>query len=209
MWNGALGNCQGRASCFTVLCLCVVEGLERGLCYTACPPEICLEGTCHPALTPLPVLHFLPKCHLSHLAGALVLNPRGGWVCMSHETFVSLSEESSVNPTVSSTVPTPCWFLQPEVIGIYLPGAWSLGWMIWSGAGITCSRGMPPNFYPPHVNVGLPVPLPLWASLRLSTSAHLSMSPSPRLDECGFFKSWVVGLIYSSIFWWIWVILVL
>ena len=30
-------------------------------------------------------------------------------------------------------------FLQPEVMGIYLPGTGTLGWVVWSGAGITLS----------------------------------------------------------------------
>ena len=80
--------------------------------------------------------------------------------------------------------------MQPEVMGTYLPGAGTLGWVVWPGSGIARSLGVPPNFYPLHMNVGLPVPhlsralplLPVWMS------------------ECDFFKSLVVILPYSSIF---------
>ena len=43
-------------------------------------------------------------------------------------------------------------------MGTYLPGAGTLGWVVWSGARVHRSGGIPPNFYPPHVDVGLPVP---------------------------------------------------
>ena len=33
----------------------------------------------------------------------------------------------------------PCWFLQPEVVGTYLPGTGTLGWGAWYGAGTPCS----------------------------------------------------------------------
>ena len=58
---------------------------------------------------------------------------------------------------------------------IYIPGAGALGCAVWPGAGITPSQGIPPDFYPPHVNVGLslpiPLPPPLWGT---HTSLHLS-----------------------------------
>ena len=44
-------------------------------------------------------------------------------------------------------------------MGIYLPGAGTLGCAVWFGAGIAGSQGIPPDFYPLHVNVGLPVSL--------------------------------------------------
>ena len=88
-------------------------------------------------------------------------------------------------------------------MGIYLLESGSQVSAVWPGAGITCSQGIPPDFYLPHVNMGLPVlPPPLCATLSLPT-------PSMRLDECGFFKFLVIGLLYSSIFWWFWVLFVL
>ena len=59
-------------------------------------------------------------------------------------------------------VPQSPLFLQPEVMGVYLPGAGTLGCAVCPGAGIAHSQGVPPDFYLPHVNVGLPLPpLPL------------------------------------------------
>ena len=63
--------------------------------------------------------------------------------------------------------------------------------------------GVPPDFYPPHVNVGLPVllaaallPLPKPCHHHtMSSLPQLSISTPPtHLDEYGFFKSLVVKL---------------
>ena len=77
-------------------------------------------------------------------------------------------------------------------------------WAVQSGAGITLSQGITPEFYLPHLNVGtlvllLLLPLCTTLSPSLSTGLHISASPT-RLDECGFFKALVVGLQYSLIF---------
>ena len=62
-------------------------------------------------------------------------------------------------------------------MGAHPPGTETLGCAVWPGAGITRSQGIPPGFYSPHVNVGLPVrppPLPLCTTLRLLTSLPLA-----------------------------------
>ena len=82
--------------------------------------------------------------HLPHVTGALpavalVLNPRRGrfahvlsscgpfeWILLQIWQFCLL----------------PHWFLQPEVMGIYLPGAGTLGSVIWPEAGIPHSQGI-------------------------------------------------------------------
>ena len=46
-------------------------------------------------------------------------------------------------------------------MGIYLPGTENLGCIVWPGAGIAHSQGIPPDFYPPHMNVGPPGPVQL------------------------------------------------
>ena len=43
-------------------------------------------------------------------------------------------------------------------MGIYFPGAGTLGCAVWPGAGIAHSQDIPPNLYPPHRYVGPPVP---------------------------------------------------
>ena len=96
---------------------------------------------------------------------------------------------------------------------LYFPSSGTLGCSVWPGAGISHSPGVPPGFYVPHVNVGLPVP---WATTTASlqpphycntTSTPPQLCPScmnTRLDEYLFFKSLVVRPPYSSIFWQFW-----
>ena len=76
----------------------------------------------------------------------------------------------------------PCWFLQPEVTGTYLPGSGTLGWMALSGAGTPHSWDIPPEFYPPQVNVG-----------------PACSAPTTSLDGWGFFNSIVVRLPFNLI----------
>ena len=90
-------------------------------------------------------------------------------------------------------------------MGIYLPSAGTLSCAVWSGAGISHSQGIPPNFYLPPVSVGPPdlptAPAPAHHPTSLHLSAHLRDSAPPtHMDECGFFKPLVVRLPYSSIF---------
>ena len=59
----------------------------------------------------------------------------------------------------------PHCFVQPEVVGTYLPGAGTLLWGAWFKAG--APEISLPNFYPPHVDDGpaccVSVPLlPIW-----------------------------------------------
>ena len=39
----------------------------------------------------------------------------------------------------------PCWFLQTEVLGTYLPGIGKLGWGVWCGAGTLLFWDIPPK----------------------------------------------------------------
>ena len=89
--------------------------------------------------------------------------------------------------------------------GALFCGTGTLGYMVWPRARITHSQGIPPSFYPPHMNVGLPVPLtpqlPLQCHTTCSLLQLLISTPSTCLDEYDFLKSVVVGLPYSSTFW--------
>ena len=60
--------------------------------------------------------------------------------------------------------PNPHWFLQPEVMRLYFPSFETLICVVWPGAGITHSPGVPPGFYLPHMNMG---PLILLATAAL------------------------------------------
>ena len=48
----------------------------------------------------------------------------------------------------------PHWFLQPEILGIYLPGTGTLGWGPGVGLGLLIPRISLLNFYPPHMGMG-------------------------------------------------------
>ena len=159
LWGGALGNHEGRTTHFTTLWVRVGEGSDRGQCCCLASGDV-PRRKLSPALALLPVTSLSPVCHLCPSSCCLVLKPRG-WVCISPETFVGPSGGVSRESCLFFCRPNPHWFLQPEVMGTYLPGTGTVGWVVWCGAGIPCSPGIPPDFYPPHVNVGPSIPPPL------------------------------------------------
>ena len=114
------------------------------------------------------------------------------------------------NPAVYSVAPTPTDFYSQKLWGsisqVQNLSLWGLAW------GWDCSLPRyPPDFYTPHVNMGPSIPSPpLCATLcLLASSPYLHVSAPPiLLEECSFFKSLVVRLPYSSIFWQFWVLFV-
>ena len=80
--------------------------------------------------------------------------------------------------------PQPPWFLQPEVMDTYLPGTGTLGWVVWCGSGITCSRDIS-LFYIQYMWA--------WDHQFVSSCLHPSI-PLTQLDDCDFFNSCVVRL---------------
>ena len=156
MWGRALGNRQGRAIRFTALWLCVGGGLREG--------PMPLPGFWQFA-------HHLP-CVIDTLpAVAQVLNPRGGgsaYILSLWRPFKGsflkiqqflLSPQSPLVFTDRSYGDLSSWHWNPELCHL----AW--GWD-------ACSQGIPPNFNPPQVNVGLPILLlpPLCPSPHLHPS---------------------------------------
>ena len=195
MWDGALGIRQGGATHFTTLWLCEEGGLREG--------TIPLPGFWLFAWH-LPISgHFTYFLYVTGTlpAVALVLNPRVNgftYILRPHGPFKwSLLEIQQFLPS-----PQPPLVLQPHVMGIYVPGPGTLYCVVWPGAGIAHSQGIPPDFYLPHMNVGSPVPAPppLHATcLCLSTCPYISASLTC-LDECVLFKSLIVQFPYRSIF---------
>ena len=115
-------------------------------------------------------LHFLPICHRCPSSCCPHAESQSGWVCVSPKTFVGPLRGVSWESCSFFYCPTHHWFLQPEVMGTCLPGGGTWGWVVWSGARITGCWGIPPDFYLPHMNVGLPILLPLHATLWLCFS---------------------------------------
>ena len=140
--------------------------------------------------------HFSPFLWMTGTlpAAAPVVNPRVGgfvyilWPCWPFKQWKASSFSHCSNLH---------WFLQSEVMGIYLPSAGTLGCVAW-GWGHSLWR------YPfhPFCHCHLSTSYCLSACLRDST-------PPTCLDECVFFKSLVVRLSYSSIFWQFWGLFVL
>ena len=90
------------------------------------------------------------------------------------------------------------WFLQPEVMGTYIPGTGILGQGAWCVAGTPLSWDIPPEF--------------LSTIRRCGTSLFCVSDHSTSLDGYGFFISIVVRLQFNLIFdgseWWLFYILV-
>ena len=176
MWGRAIGNHQGRATCFTFVALCWGRA-QRGDYATAWLLEGCL------ALAPF-FSHFthFPYATGAFPAVALVVNPRVG-VFVYLLSLCGPFKQTLLKIWQFLLPQPPHCFLQSEVMEIYLPSTGTLGWVVWSGAGITPSQGIPPNFYPPHINVGLPMPIPLplppppCATLCLCGSLPVSVTP--------------------------------
>ena len=79
----------------------------------------------------------------------------------------------------------PCWSLQPEVVGNYLPGTGTLGWSVWYGAVTLHSQDIPPKF--------------LSTTHRRRTSPFHVSAPPTSLDGRGLFNSIVVRLPFNLI----------
>ena len=88
------------------------------------------------------------------------------------------------------------WFSQPEVMGVYLTGARTMGCVVWPRTGIAHSQGIPPDFLSAIRERGA-VHSTATTCLHhhAASPPHLhNSSPPAHLDERGFFKSLVVGL---------------
>ena len=134
-------------------------------------------------------LQFLPVWHWCPSSCCPDAVAQKEWVCVSPKSILGPWRGDSWEFHCFFHCPNPHWFLQPEVMGTYLPGTDTLGWVVWCGAGIPHSQGIPPDFYLPHMGVGLPV-LCLRAFIPLCASPCLHLSyPSGWID---FFNSFVV-----------------
>ena len=208
MWAGTLGNFLGWGiPLYHFVALCGRRA-QRGDCAAAWLLGVCWALTSFAVTSPTPHMWLVP---FQLFPG---VESHSGWVCVPFKSVMGPLSRVFWKSGSFFHCPHPHWFLHPEVMGIYSPHAGTLSCVIWLGAGIAHSQGITSIFYLPHVNVGalmpiLPPPLHTTPHL-LAFPPYLHVStPPPHLDECGFFKSLVVGLPYSSIFWQFWMLFVL
>ena len=148
--------------------------------------EFCPGGCCPTALTLMPDTSFLLVCYWFPSSCFPGTRAQREWIWVSPKSIVGPFRGNTWESLSFFCCPSSHWFLESEVMGTYLPGTGTPDWVVWCGTGIPCSRGVPPDFYPPHVDVGPPVPC-----------LHVSV-PLTCLDECDFFNSLVVGLPYVA-----------
>ena len=109
-------------------------------------------------------LRHLPPCNWHPSSYFPGVEPRSGWVCYVLRPCRPFKWRKS-----SSFFhrPSPHWFLQTEVMGLYLPSAGTLGCVVWPSAGIAHSQGVPPAHCAAAVTSTFP--------------CHTALCPSPRL----------------------------
>ena len=150
---------------------------DNGLC-----PPFCLGENCPPATTlvpntsvppcmPLGPFKLLPWCWIS--VGVSLSKSICGFFkrdCVGSRSFFHQLNSH--------------WFLQPEVMGTYLPDTGTLGWGALYGAITPHSQDIPPEFLSTTHGYG-------------TNLFHISPPPSS-LDGCDFFNSVVVRLPFNS-----------
>ena len=125
--------------------------------------------------TPLVTFRLLPWCwssqRVSPIRAGESVGSLGGTAWGSRSFFHQLNSH---------------WFLQPEVVGIYLHGTETLDWESWYGAGNPHSQDISPEFLSTTCGCG--------------TSPIHDCTTLTNLDWCGFFNSVVVRLPFNLIF---------
>ena len=155
------------------------------------------EKAVHQLLPWCQTLQFFPICHWC----LSICYPRAGvqreWVWVS-PCVGSLRGTAWDSRSLFHWL-SPCWFLQPEVMGIYLLGTRALGLGAWCAAGTPHSWDIHPEFLSTTHGCG--------TSLFCFSTHPISQ------DGCVFFNSVVVCLPFHSICdgseWWLFYILVI
>ena len=156
--------------CFVALY--VGEGLERGQCH--CLAADGLLSTC-------PVSsHFTHFPHVTDtlLAVALVEVPRVGRFAFILGPWGPFKQTLLRDWQFLPPPQPPLVFIARSYEALF-PSAGTLGCVVWPEARIARSPGIPPDFYPPHINVGPPIPQlpPLPHCLHLATTTPHPLRP--------------------------------
>ena len=125
-------------------------------------------------------LHLLSICDWCPSSCCPGVESQSEWVCINFKTVQGPLNGLSWGTGSFFHLPDTHWFFQPEIMGLSILGAGTLHCAMWSGAGITHSLGIPPDFYPPCVSVG-PHILQLPLLLPLCTIPHHLVPGSPTL----------------------------
>ena len=154
-------------------------------------------------------LHPLPICnwHLSSCCpGADSQVDRSAYILGLCGTFKHTLPKW---PAVSSAAPNPTVFIAVNYEALF-PSAGTLGCVVWPGAWIAPKVSLPifihhtwmwdPLYRYCHFSMTQAISSPLWPPIS---------TPPTHMDEYCFFKSLLVRLPYSSIFWQFWVFFVL
>ena len=170
------------------------EGLRKG---TVASSYLSVWEKAVPHLLPwCQIFQFLSVCHWCLLSCYPGAGAQREWVWVS-PCVGSLGGTAWDSSSVFYWL-CPCWFLQPEVLGIYLSGTGNLGWGSWCGCATPCSRDIPPKFLSITCGCG-------------ATLFHVCALPTS-LDGCVFLNFIVVRLPFNSISddseWWLFYILV-
>ena len=150
------------------------RGFWKGTAY------LCMWEKAVPQVLPwCQTLHFLSVCHWC-LSSCY---PSAGTLRVSM-CVVILRETAWDSRNIIHWL-SACWFLQPEVIGTYLPSTVTLGLASSWGTGTPCSRDIPPEF--------------LSTTHGCETSPFCICALSTSLDRCDFVNSVVVRLPFNPI----------
>ena len=120
------------------------------------------------SLLPLPVCNWNPS---SCCPGG---ESQSGWDCI-HLSPCGPLKQTLLRNWQFLPLPQPPLVFTARSYGALSPGVGTLGCMIWPGAGITGSQGVPPDIYPPGLPI-LPLPPPLHATPCLLASLPISTS---------------------------------
>ena len=104
-------------------------------------------------------LYTLPVCNWCPTSCCSGGGSQSGWVCVYSRTLRALWMDSPGRLAVFFFfLVTQPPLLFTEIMRLYFPCAGTLCCVVWPEVGIAHSQGIPPDFYPSHVNVVLPIP---------------------------------------------------
>ena len=163
-----------------------VQKRDSGLCV-----PFCLGESVSQLLPSSWTLQFLHVCHWCLSSCYPSAGAQREWVSLS--PCMGSLRRTAWDSRCFFYLLNPRWFLQPEIMGIYLPATGTLDWGAWCWAGTPRSQHIPPKF--------------LFTTHGCGASSFHNSTPSAHLDGCGFFNFIVVRLPFNTVSdsseWWL------